>query len=45
MSKKIKGDGSIMTTHKGIEKPLFIIAGIVFAVQCVSLFLPIVWMF
>lgn len=45
MSKKIKGDGSIMTTHKGIEKPLFIIASIVFAVQCISLILPILWMF
>lgn len=45
MAKKIKGDGSIMTTHKGMDKPLFIIATVVFAVQCISLILPIAWMF
>ena len=44
-TKKIKGDGSILTTHKGVEKPLFLIAAIVFSVQCASLFLPILWMF
>ena len=44
-TKRIKGDGSILTTHKGVEKPLFLIAAIVFSVQCASLFLPILWMF
>lgn len=45
MSKKIKSDGNILTTHKGMDKPLFIVAAVIFAVQCISLFLPIFWMF
>ncbi len=45
MSKRKKGDGSIMTAHKGVDKVLFAIAAVVFSVQCISLLLPIAWMF
>ena len=43
--KKLKvSDGNIMTTHKGADRIYFTIAFIIFAVHCLSLVIPYVWM-